>query len=576
MRLNDAALIEAGGVYRIVPRAEAGLSAPLISSDDVRTRGLTVRVTPLRFVTVEQVANVLEGFAPVSGSIRFDPSRNIVFSIGTAAEQATIMDVIATLDVNYFVGRSFGLRPLREADPQIMVDELETAFAPISGGANAAVRFMAIDRMNAVLIIADEPTMLDEALGLIRNLDQGGGETPRLYVFQVRERRAGDLAQILGDIFGAEVSAPEPRERGFETGFTDLGGGDGAAADPIAPSNAAAGALGAPTASPEALRAAEGEAAAAPRSAPRSTPHGGVIRIVADETSNSLVALATADGARALENALRQLDVQPLQVMIEATLVEVELNDQLEYGIRWFFETGNFQSAFGTVAGGIANTGGASIFPGFNVAFRTGDAQATIQALDEITNVAILSSPTLMVLDNEVARLQIGDQVPVTVRSSQSTNDPDAPIVNEQEFRDTGVILQIRPTVNSGGNVILEVRQEASDVVETAGAANPTFNQRVVESTISVQSGDTIALAGLIEENNTESRQGIPVLSRLPIVGALFGVTTQSTGRTELMVLIRPIVVRDQAGARAATAELRSKLGALAPDDPNAPEAQAE
>ncbi|MCG8441998.1 MAG: hypothetical protein MI723_09325, partial [Caulobacterales bacterium] len=206
LRMNNAALVERDGTFRVVPRAEAGLSAPFITSRDAAARGLSVRVTPLRYVSVEDVADVLEGFAPVTGSLRYDRARDLVFSTGTAAEQATIMDAIEALDVNYFAGRSFALRPLREAEPQVVSDELVAAFARPSGAPNPAIRFVPVRRMNAVLVIAEEPALLDEALSLARNLDQGGGETPRLHVIPVAQRRASELAVILGDIFGAEVS----------------------------------------------------------------------------------------------------------------------------------------------------------------------------------------------------------------------------------------------------------------------------------------------------------------------------------------------------------------------------------
>ena len=260
-----------------------------------------------------------------------------------------------------------------------------------------------------------------------------------------------------------------------------------------------------------------------------------------------------------MRRTLRRLDTQPLQVMIEATLVEVTLNEQLDFGVRWFFESGDFSFDFGDAAG----TGAASVLPGFNAAFRTSDAQVTISALDAVTDVKILSSPTLMVMDNEEARLQVGDDVPIVVRSSQSTDDPNAPIVTEEEFRETGVILNIRPRVNAAGNLSLQIRQEVSSVAPTPGAVNPTFNQRVVESTILVNSGETIALAGLIEGESELRRDGIPVLSRLPVIGSLFGATERSGDRNELMVLIRPFVVRDQGQARAATNELRRKLSSL-------------
>ena len=549
LRLNNAAIIERNGVFRIIPRGEAGLSAPLLSAQEAQVRGLTVRVTPLRFVSVEEIADILESLAPVAGAIRYDRSRNLVFTIGTAAEQATILDALSVLDVDYFASRSFALRPLREAEAQPVVDELTAAFASPSGIASTAIRSLPAERMNAVLMISEASVLLDAAMVLARNLDQDSGESARLRVFPVSNRRAADLAILLGDVFGAETSL-----------------GPQGGADPLGPSLTPE--IGQTHIDPGTdVETAPDVADTAPTASPGLGPlagglgggESGVLRIVADEASNSLLALVTGEGARAMRRTLRRLDTQPLQVMIEATLVEVTLNEQLDFGVRWFFESGDFSFDFGDAAG----TGAASVLPGFNAAFRTSDAQVTISALDAVTDVKILSSPTLMVMDNEEARLQVGDDVPIVVRSSQSTDDPNAPIVTEEEFRETGVILNIRPRVNAAGNLSLQIRQEVSSVAPTPGAVNPTFNQRVVESTILVNSGETIALAGLIEGESELRRDGIPVLSRLPVIGSLFGATERSGDRNELMVLIRPFVVRDQGQARAATNELRRKLSSL-------------
>ena len=549
LRLNNAAIVERNGVFRIIPREEAGLSAPLISAQEAQVRGLTVRVTPLRFVSVQEIADILESLAPVAGAIRYDRSRNLVFTIGTAAEQATILDALSVLDVDYFASRSFALRPLREADAQPVVDELTAAFASPSGIASTAIRFLPVERMNAVLMIAEDSVLLDDAMVLVRNLDQDSGEAARLRIFPVSNRRAADLAILLGDVFGAETSL-----------------GPQGGADPLGPSlTPEIGQTAVDTTTD--VETAPDVADAAPTASPGLGPlaggigggESGVLRIVADEASNSLLALVTGDGARAMRRTLRRLDTQPLQVMIEATLVEVALNEELNFGVRWFFESGDFSFDFGDAAG----TGAASVLPGFNAAFRTSNAQVTISALDAVTDVKILSSPTLMVMDNEEARLQVGDDVPIVVRSSQSTDDPNAPIVTEEEFRETGVILNIRPRVNASGNLSLQIRQEVSSVAPTTGAVNPTFNQRVVESTILVNSGETIALAGLIEGESELRRDGIPVLSRLPLIGPLFGVTERAGDRNELMILIRPFVVRDQSEARAATNELRRKLSSL-------------
>ncbi len=549
LRLNDAAMVLQDGTYRILPRAQAGQAAPLLSARSIQQRGLVTTVTPLRFVTAEDVAEVLEGFAPVAGSIRLDRSRNLVFVIGSTAEQRTIQNVLATLDVDFFAGRSFALRPLREADAAELVDELSALYATPSGALNPAIRFIPIDRIDSVLIIADQPGLIDEALALTRSLDQGLSNTERLHVYPVTNRRASDLAAILGEIFDAEIAGasnvPSDLAPGLtpDEGFADA---DGTVEARLEPSGVAA-------LDDRAFGVSSGDGFGGGNS--------GVKRIVADESSNSLVALATGDGAKALESALRRLDVQPLQVMIEATLVEVVLNDTLEFGVRWFLQQGNFSFGFNDVIG----TAVGSFLPGFNAQFANNDATVTISALDAVTDVRILSSPTLMVLDNQTARLQVGDQVPITTRAAQSTDDPDAPVVAETEYRDTGVILEIRPTVNAGGLVVLEIRQEVSDVQETAGDVNPTFAQRVVESSVAVQSGQTVAIAGLIEEASEFGRDGIPVLSRIPILGAAFGTTIEDGGRSELLVLIRPIVIRDQSDAQAATLELQRKLANIVP-----------
>lgn len=549
LRLNNAALIERDGTFRIVPSDQVELAAPLLSARDARARGLTVHVTPLRFVRVEEIAEVLDSFAPASGSIRYDRRNNLVFSVASPAEQRTIGNLIASLDINEFVGRSFALRPLQEAEPSQVAIELEAIFNGPSGNPNTAIQFLPIDRVDSILIVTDEVTLLDEAVRLVTRLDQGVGENFRLHVYSVRNRRASELAQILGAIFGANVQGATPQRSALPSGeATDVATTEDEA----------------PGASPDtALSARAGIASAGGG----GTGQSGVRQIVADEASNSLVALANPDGAKALRGALRRLDVQPLQVMIEATLVEVVLNDTLEYGVRWFFQSGNFQVNFGDLLG----TGANAVLPGFNSSFVTDDISVTLSALDAVTDIQILSAPTLMVLDNQPAQLTVGDEVPVTTRSAQSTDDPNAPLVSETEYRDTGVILQIRPSVNAGGLVVLDIRQEVRDVLDTPGDENPSFSQRVIESTVAVQNGQTIALAGLIEEESDFGRDGIPGLSRIPVLGSAFGTTRERNNRTELLVLIRPVVVRDQGAAYAATEELRRKLISLAgraPQDP--------
>ncbi len=264
-----------------------------------------------------------------------------------------------------------------------------------------------------------------------------------------------------------------------------------------------------------------------------------------------------------IEAALDRLDIIPLQVLVEATIAEVTLNDTLEYGLQWFFGSGDVSSSFSTnPLGAVLPT-----FPGFNFVVDTSDVRAVLNALTEITEVRVISSPQLMVLDNQSARLQVGDQVPIATRASTSVTDDEAPIVNDIELRDTGVILEVTPRVNASGLVTIDVVQEVSEVTQTTTSDidSPTIETRKVESTVAVQSGNTIALGGLIRDRTEDSVSGVPLLSDIPILGNLFKSNAELSRRTELLVLITPRVVRNATEAKEVTEELRRRLSTVLP-----------
>jgi general secretion pathway protein D len=299
---------------------------------------------------------------------------------------------------------------------------------------------------------------------------------------------------------------------------------------------------------------------------------------VADQRNNALLIHATSAEYSTILSALKKLDIVPLQVMIEATIAEVTLNDALKYGVEWFFSVGNNNFVFSTREFSASNPGPSQllgVFPSFSYVLAASNTKVILSALSQITDVKVVSSPQLMVLDNETARLQVGDQVPVAVRTSVSTETSDtAPIVAEIEYRDTGVILDIIPRVNASGLVVLDIVQEVSDVAQTvvssntttvAQATTPTISQRRISSTVAINSGETVALGGLIRDGNNKTVTGIPVLSEIPILGNLFKTTTDTERRTELLVLLTPRVIHDRNDARVATDDLRERMRKLAP-----------
>lgn len=574
LRMNGAAVIQSGDLYQIVPIEQAMTSGPtpeLRRLPGAARAGFGIQVVPLRFVSASEMARLLEPFAPLGGTVQVDPGRNLLLLAGSSEQLASLNDLVAMFDVDWLEGMSFGLFPLDVVSATVLVEELDRIFGDTQEGPLAGVvRFVPIARLNAVLVITSQPAYLSRAETWIERLDRVGevGEDPQIYVYAVQNGRAANLAEVLGQIFEAETGvtgepsllAPglEPvalrsTER-FESGFADSDRQPGAerAERREAPEPS------------RIQRPAPGGRAPSPP-APGARP-GTAIRIIADDSTNSLVIRATPRDFRMIREALDKLDILPLQVLIEATIVEVTLSDALRYGVEWFFRSGDFAVTFSQRSLGAVRP----FFPGFAALFSSDDVSVVLNALEQVTDVNVISSPQLLVLDNQTARLQVGDQVPITVQQSTSVTDPDAPIVSSVELRDTGVILTVTPRVNAGGLVVLEIQQEVSNVVrsetDTASEqATPTINQRQISSTVAVESGETVALGGLITDERDRSRSGVPILSRIPILGALFSTRSSANNRTELLVLLTPSVIGSKEEARAVTEELRRRMRATAP-----------
>jgi general secretion pathway protein D len=243
-------------------------------------------------------------------------------------------------------------------------------------------------------------------------------------------------------------------------------------------------------------------------------------------------------------------------------IAEVTLNDALRYGVNWFFHSGG-----GAVARSTPITT-SSDPAGFGAIINTGNVTAVIRSLSALTTVKVISAPRLLVLDNRTATLQVGDQVPILTQTSESQQSPNSPVINQVQLRDTGVILAVTPRIGANSNVTLDLYQEVSAPTRTSTSAidSPTIAVRRVQSTVSVESGDTVALGGLMQDQSNQGHSGIPFLSSVPIIGGLFGSKQQDVRRTELLVLITPRIVARPDDLGAITNELREKMSELAPD----------
>jgi general secretion pathway protein D len=565
---NGATMTNQNGIYRIGQPGAGGASAPIVGAG---APGVGAQVMQLRYASAARLATLLEPYAGEVARVQADTARNALIITGPAAARDNLIELARVFDVDFLAGQSYAMFALRNSDPAKVVAQLNRLLQSDASGALAgAVNVMPIDRARAILVIASQPSYLDRAGRFIAQLDtveRVAGR--RLHVYYVQNGQAGDLQPILQRSFGPPTAAQESLPGSLAPGAEPVqfsgqapGGTQGVEVARVAATSAA------PAAPPDPARAdAQNEQ--------DLLSEGDGIRIIADRKKNALLIRATDAEYEAIESTIRKLDLLPLQVLIEATIAEVTLNDTLRYGTQFFLNGGGNaagltnvvtgQSTLGTVPAAAEAFGTALLapaFPAFYLARTVGSVQGAIQALQNVTDVKVVSSPKLLILDNENARLQVGDLVPVITQTATAVTSAGAPVINSVEYRETGVILSVRPRVNAGGLVTLDIEQEVSDVVNTTSSTinSPTFQQRKIRSRIVVQDGDTIGLGGLIRDTKTKGNSGVPVLRDIPYLGPLFSTTNDEARRTELLILITPRVMRDQRDALVLTEELRQKL----------------
>ncbi|MCC7049386.1 MAG: type II secretion system secretin GspD [Alphaproteobacteria bacterium] len=567
LRLSGLSVVKTNEVYTVAPAADAIRFAPTIGRTGTvgGEPGYAIRVIPLRFTTVDEIQNLLRSIVPADTVVRTVPSRNVLIVAGSQRELANIADLVALFDTGIFKGMSFALFYPKNAEAKALVKDLDAIFGGEKSPTTGVVRFTVIERLNAILASSRTPSYLQEASTWIERLDQRSEAVDeRLFVYNVQNGRASDLAATLTSVFGRKGA-----DRG-STAFASAKSSDGPAALPsiLAVPSAVPG-VAVPVPFPVSPPPGAEPQDRKPLSAPGVGGEEGirvagtrVPQIIADENNNALLILTTPREYRVIEAALTKLDVPPLQVLIEAVVAEVTLTSDLRYGLQWFFQNGNFTNTLSNAANGAVS----AVFPGYATVFSSGtNIRIVLDALASITTLNVLSSPQMMVLNNQTATLQVGDQVPIATQQATSVLAPGAPVVNTIQFRDTGVILKVTPRVNDSGQAQMEFSQEVSDVARTttSGIDSPTIQQRKFNSTISVRSGETIALGGLIRDRRTFGNSGMPVLKEIPIVGNFFKTTTDTDARTELVVLITPRVVRSDTDIRRITDEFRERLRAL-------------
>ena len=612
------ALIQRNGGYVVLPEkdAVAGNLVPSLGAS-APGGGLQARLFPLRYISATEMAKLIKPFVDKDAILLVDPARNLLVLSGTAQDLANDQSMVRTFDVDWLRGMSVGVFNLQYATVDELMPKLDSMFGehgdtPLAG----MLRFIPIQRTNALVVISTQPAYLREVGEWISKIDQGGGNQPRLFVYDVRNIKASDLARYLAQIYTNSAGSGSSSDNGGRVGpglnsatfgsadnanaGTSMGstagsfgsttgaGGLGSASGSTGLSGGGMGGLGS---SRDSGTMAAGTAAGGGASFGSASANGGnaaasdqqfsssdgSVRISSVDSNNQLLVRARPSQWEEIKAAIRKLDTVPLQVQIETRILEVSLTGQFQFGVQWYLKGlvgSNVNSSGAFVPGsttatqyGALGQGG----PGFGgepffYSFLNRNVQVAVRALETSGNTKTLSAPSMVVMNNQVANIAVGDEIPIN-QTSVSTGIGVGTSYNQVQYISTGVILNVQPRINPGGLVYMNISQEVSQPNNSVPAVNgnPAISQRKLATQVAVQSGQTVLLGGLIQQADGTTDTGIPGLNRIPWLGRLFGNTNRNRNRTELIVLITPRIIRSSEDAKQVTDDYQNKFESLAP-----------
>ena len=629
------ALIKTNGRYVVMPDKDAvqGNVAPSLGAV-APSGGLQARLFPLHYIAADQMQKLLKPFARPDSILLVDNARNVIVVAGTPDELANYDRTVRTFDVDWLRGMSVGVFNLQHASVEDLMPQLDSMFGakgdtPLAG----MLRFIPIKRTNALVVISTQPNYLNEVGEWITKIDLGGGNDPQLYVYDVRNVSASDLAHYLAQIY-TDGGANGSNDRGGSVapgagGATTLGIGNNASGSSSGMGSTAGSFGSSTTGGLSSGGLSSGIGGSTGGSSLSSTGTGssfggssiggtgggtgvngvgmngglangssqdqgysskdGSIRISSVDANNQLLVRARPAQWNEILGAIKQLDKTPLQVQIETRVFEVDLTGNLQYGVQWYLQglaggsnttdsegnssytPGNPEAHRMIALGGGSGSNSTNTYNGqpffYSFLSSNGKFQVAINALESSGNTKTLSAPSLVVLNNQVAHIEVGNQIPVnqTYYTGLGTTSTST-TVGQVEYIPTGIILDVQPRVNPGGLVYLNIDQQVSSTTGSANSqGNFTIQQRQIATQLGVQNGQTVLLGGLIQQQNSDSGQGVPWLSDIPLLGKLFGSTGKQTSRTELIVLITPRVITDSDVAKQITDDYQNGFESLAP-----------
>ena len=562
LEVNGLTAIKAGSLYRIIPLKDSPRRAISFSEATSPAERAAIQIIPLQYISAEEMTKLLTPFVSEGGTIVSDPVSDTLLVVDKGINIHKILKLVETFDVNIFEKVHYKFYPLEYLDAEEVAKVMDDFSASYGEVGNAFVKFIPIVRLNTLLVVSTTPLVFEKVEEVLKQIDVVDKTVqPRIYVYFVKNGQAEDLEELLTTVFSGSEKTSAGGKTTDADGFKVIGG------NPFSETRMEA--------KREAEKAAKSKPEPAPKTEPKSEAGGekglgtgslrGEVTITADKVRNALLIEAIPADYQIVENILRQIDVLPRQVLIEATIAEITIDTSTEIGMEWALGKGAAlgNASFAATLNKLVGEGSNAVRTGLQYSIGVTDKwYAALNAMASKGMVNILSSPHVLASDNQEAKIDVSREIPVA--SSQTTYST-ATAVSETaiEYRDTGVMLGVTPHINERGLVTMEISEEVSDLqenVEVAGKSYPSFFKRSINTTLTVKHGQTIAIGGLIKDREEESVTGLPCLINIPIIRYLTGQTSKSTEKQELIVLLTPRVIVDLNDVDEVTDEFKQKV----------------
>lgn len=544
LNVNGLVAVKAGSYYKIVRSKSVKQLAVEVREGSKRTGvapgdRIITQVTSVRYVSSKDLVAILKPMLSPAGDVVDYSKANVLIITDTAFNVRKALKIVLMLDVNAFNRMSIALVPIINVDSKALYKELSEVLKILGYGSDAKqLNVMHVERLNSLIVSSVNGKLLESVKVWIGRLDQVsssdlGNQAP-LHIYYVKNDKASNIKEILDKVFFEGLALPLK-----------------ASSDKLPLSSRPAG-------------------------VEVSGGLGGKISIHLYEPFNALIIHASNRDYGYVEEIIKELDRPSKQVLIDTLIVEVKLDETIKYGVQWSVLTGNvnLQQNTGIVSSTIANPKidittpiGASAASGL-MAFATDSKEffGVIQALATDGKVNVLSNPHIMVKNYEKASISIGSDEPIATQNTQTSLTGTSSLIQNIEYRKTGILLTVTPQITEGGMVVMELRQEVSDrsTDRTVGSGTfPSFTKREAETTIIAKDGETVVIGGLIQERKDKTTSGVPILKSIPILGHLFKYTTDTIGKTELIILLTPRIVSNPEQAVDIANELKEKLKGL-------------